>query len=250
MSNKNTTKVYKNFSKLSLDEESAPEHIFLPVYEASSVSRCLKAYIDEEVREPKYYRNLVHAIGTLGEGDMLHLSIDTYGGSLDGCMAIITAMQRASSEGVVTHASIDGTAASAGSLLALAADSIEVGPHATMMVHQSSFSSGGKQSDVMSHVVFVDQRVKKIAEEIYQDFLTEKELEEIFTGKEVWFSQEEIIARLERRAELQEKRHKKMMQAVKKQQREAMKSYSSLASQGSASKPKNKIEEVEESLEE
>ena len=238
-SNKSSTK-YNNFSKLSLEEETSPEHIFLPVYEANSVSRCLKAYIDEEVKDPKYYRNLIHAIGTLGEGDMLHLSIDSYGGSLDGCMAIINAMRTASSEGVQVHASIEGTAASAGSLIALAADSIAVGPYATMMVHQSSFGSAGPQSTVMSHVLFVDQKVKAIAQEIYQDFLTDKELEEIFTGKELWFNADEVIERLERRAELQEKRHKKLMQEMKKQQKEAMKVY----------KPKNKIEEDEESPEE
>lgn len=210
---------YKNFSKLSSEEDSSPEHIFLPVYEANSVSRCLKAYIDEEVKEPKYYRNLVHAIGTLGDGDMLHLSIDTYGGSLDGCMAIINAMRTASSEGVQVHASLEGTAASAGSLLALAADSIAVSPYATMMVHQSSFGSAGPQSTVMSHVLFVDQKVKAIAEEIYKDFLTAKELDEIFTGKELWFNSEEIISRLERRAELQEKRYKKEQLEIQKAMR-------------------------------
>lgn len=236
---------YKNFSKVSLEEDSSPEHIFLPVYEANSVSRCLKAYIDEEVKEPKYYRNLVHAIGTLGDGDMLHLSIDSYGGSLDGCMSIITAMRNASMQGVHVHASIDGTAASAGSLLALAADSIEVGPYATMMVHQSSFGSAGPQSTVMSHVLFVDQKVKAIAQEIYQDFLTDKELDEIFTGKELWFNSEEIADRLQRRAEIQEKRYKKEQQELQKALRNQG---NSSRSSRSSKVSKNKTQSQEEEL--
>ena len=140
------------------------------------------------------------------------------------------------------HASIDGTAASAGSLLALAADSIEVGPYATMMVHQSSFGSAGPQSTVMSHVLFVDQKVKAIAQEIYQDFLTDKELDEIFTGKELWFNSEEIAGRLQRRAEIQEKRYKKEQQELQK----------ALRNQGKSSRTskvsKNKTQSQEEEL--
>ena len=217
--NKPNLSKYKNMTMVKTgqdEDDGVPEHIFLPVYEANSVSRCLKAYIDEEVKEPKYYRNLVHAIGTLGDGDMLHLSIDSYGGSLDGCMSIITAMRNASMQGVHVHASIDGTAASAGSLLALAADSIEVGPYATMMVHAASWASAGKQSDIISHAMFVDQQVKSVANDVYQDFLTAKELEDVWLGKEMWFKSDEIIERLELRAEIQEKRYKKEQQELQK----------------------------------
>jgi hypothetical protein len=40
--------------------------------------------------------------------------------------------------------------------------------------------------------------------DIYKDFLTEEEFQEVIVGREIWFDAEEIVARLKRRAELQE----------------------------------------------
>jgi hypothetical protein len=50
---------------------------------------------------------------------------------------------------------------------------------------------------------------------VYKDFLTEKELEEVIMGKEMWFDAEEIVRRLELRAELQEKRAKADAKSLK-----------------------------------
>jgi hypothetical protein len=49
---------------------------------------------------------------------------------------------------------------------------------------------------------------------VYKDFLTDKELEEVIMGKEMWFDSEEIVRRLELRAQLQEKREKAQEKAV------------------------------------
>lgn len=234
--NKPNLSKYKGMTKIKTgqeEDEGVPEHIFLPYYESQSTSRLIKFYLDEGIREPKYYRNLLHTIETLGEGDIVEIMMNSYGGHFDSAVALLHAFRTTEAH---VHCCIQGTAASAGSLIALAADSVEVGPYASLMVHAASWASAGKQSDIISHAMFVDQQVKDVANDVYQDFLTEKELEDVWLGKEMWFKADEIIERLERRAELQEKRHKKMMQAVKKQQREAMKSY----------KTKNKIEEVEE----
>ena len=103
---------------------------------------------------------------------------------------------------------IDGVAASAASLIALAAPSVAVSPYASMMIHAATFGAFGKQSDVISHASFVDKQVKGLMHDIYKDFLTEEEFQEVIVGREIWFDAEEIIARLKRRAELQEQRAK------------------------------------------
>jgi hypothetical protein len=77
-----------------------------------------------------------------------------------------------------------------------------------MMVHSATFGAFGKQSDVISHASFVDKQVRGLMNSVYKDFLTEKELEEVIMGKELWFDAEEIVRRLELRAEIQEKREK------------------------------------------
>jgi hypothetical protein len=84
-----------------------------------------------------------------------------------------------------------------------------------MMVHSATFGAFGKQSDVISHASFVDKQVKTLMHSVYQDFLTVKELEEVLMGKEMWFDADEIVRRLEVRAELQEKRAKAEMKEIK-----------------------------------
>lgn len=178
---------------------------YLPYFESTRVNRCIKVHLDENIKEPRYYRTVLQGIDSLGEGDVVLLSINSYGGQLDGAIAIINAIQNTDAD---VHASIEGVAASAASLIALAAPSISVSPYATMMVHSATFGSFGKQSDVISHASFVDKQVRGLMNSVYKDFLTDKELEEVIMGKELWFDAEEIVRRLELRNELQQKRAK------------------------------------------
>ena len=200
------------------DEDDSPRNIrqgasiYLPYYESSKVNRCIKVPLDEMIREAKYYRNVLQGIDSLGEGDLVLLNVNSYGGHLDGAIAIINAMEMTDAD---VHCNIEGVAASAASLIALAAPSLSVSPYATMMVHSATFGAFGKQSDVISHASFVDKQVKTLMHSVYQDFLTVKELEEVLMGKEMWFDADEIVRRLEVRAELQEKRAKAEMKQMK-----------------------------------
>ena len=190
------------------DEESVGvniQHIHLPYFESTQTSRCIKAYLDENIKEAKYYRNWIQSVESLSENDLVYLSVNSYGGYLDGAIAIINAMQ---STDATVHVCIDGVAASAASLIALAAPSVAVSPYASMMIHAATFGAFGKQSDVISHASFVDKQVKGLMHDIYKDFLTEEEFQEVIVGREIWFDSEEIITRLKRRAELQEARAK------------------------------------------
>jgi len=178
---------------------------YLPYFESTKTNRCIKVYLDENIREAKYYRTVLQGVESLGEGDVVLLNINSYGGQLDGAIAIINAIENTDAD---VHASIEGVAASAASLIALASPSISVSPYATMMVHSATFGAFGKQSDVISHASFVDKQVRTLMKSVYQDFLTDKELEEVIMGKELWFDAEQIVRRLEIRAEMQEKRAK------------------------------------------
>jgi ATP-dependent protease ClpP protease subunit len=184
----------------------------LPFFESTKTNRCIKVYLDEYIKEAKYYRSWLQSVDSLGEGDLILININSYGGQLDGAIAIINAIQNTDAE---VHASIEGVAASAASLIALASPSISVSPYATMMVHSATFGAFGKQSDVISHASFVDKQVRNLMGSVYKDFLTDKELEEVIMGKEMWFDAEEIVRRLELRAELQEKRAKAEAKSTK-----------------------------------
>jgi hypothetical protein len=72
-----------------------------------------------------------------------------------------------------------------------------------MMIHAATFGAFGKQSDVISHASFVDRQVKALMHDIYKDFLTDSEFEEVIMGREIWLDSDEIIERLKKRTELQ-----------------------------------------------
>ena len=211
---------YKNFNTKNArnDDEDEDEitvrgsALYLPYFESTKTNRCIKVYLDENIKEAKYYRSWLQSIDTLTEGDFILMSINSYGGQLDGAIAIINAIQNTDAE---VHATIEGVAASAASLIALASPSISVSPYATMMVHSATFGAFGKQSDVISHASFVDKQVRTLMYSVYKDFLSDKELEEVIMGKELWFDSEEIVRRLELRAELQEKREKALVKSAK-----------------------------------
>lgn len=216
--NTNKYKSFKLVSKNDQDDDEdnligfTPNQIHLPYFESTSTNRCIKVSLDENIKESKYYRNWLQSVDSLGEGDLVLINIDSYGGQLDGAIAIIDAIQ--STEATV-HTTIKGVAASAASLIALASPSVSVAPYATMMIHSATFGAVGKQSDVIAHATFVDKQVRTIMQDIYKDFLTEVEIKEVMMGREIWMDSEEIIARLEHRNELQEKAAKAEMKKLK-----------------------------------
>lgn len=218
MQEKNKFKNYKIKCARNDDEDEEGEvnirsnSQYLPYFESTKTNRCIKVYLDENIREAKYYRTVLQGVESLGEGDVVLLNINSYGGQLDGAIAIINAIENTDAD---VHASIEGVAASAASLIALAAPSISVSPYATMMVHAATFGAFGKQSDVISHASFVDKQVRTLMGSVYKDFLTDKELEEVIMGRELWFDAEEIVRRLELRGELQEKRTKAELKGLK-----------------------------------
>lgn len=212
----------KNYRNTQCDSEDDEDDItsklfrqaHLPFFQNTQQIRYIKAYIDEEIREPKYYRPLIQAIETMSEHDGIQLSVNSYGGRLDGAIALINAIQ--STEGSV-QVCIDGVAASAASLIALAAPNLAVGPYASMMIHAATFGSFGKQSNVISHASFIDKTVKNLMKEVYQDFLTEDEFEQVMMGKEIWLTSDEIIERLELREKLVEQRVNAELAAMESQ---------------------------------
>ena len=207
-----TISQYKNFkqvvSNLSDEEDEIlvpAQQQYLPHYVSTSQSSCVKLFLDEPIKEVKYYRNILNAIESLDQDDAVLIKVDSPGGYLGSAMQIINAIQNTDAQ---VHVQIDGMAASAASLIALAAPSVSVAPYASMMIHPATFGSGGIQSNVVTHSAFVDKQVKQIMKDIYSDFLTDKEFSEVMLGAELWFDSDQIIERLEKRAELQEKRYK------------------------------------------
>lgn len=155
-------------------------------------------WIDEGVLGTSYYRPLLQALFNATEGDTVELIIDTGGGYLSGALSIIQAIQgtEANVVGVLL-----GDASSAGSLILLACPSIIVMPYGTLMIHQGSHGAWGKVEEVQSRIDFSRTQMSILFDDIYGGFCTEEELVKIKAGMDLYLTSQEVVDRLELKAE-------------------------------------------------
>ncbi len=202
----NEVKFYK---RSNLEDEDDDEIFgsgeFLGYMEKNKKLTYIEIALDEPIKGPKYYRPIIQKLHSLGEGDKVVITIDTYGGSADGILALCEAL--ASTEADV-EAVITGMAASAGSIIAMKVPSISIAPSARMMIHSACYGTYGKQSDIRSFVQFHDNWLNEVFKETYAGFLSEEEMLQCLDGKEFWMLAPEIERRFLQREEFFQDREK------------------------------------------
>lgn len=178
------------------DEDDINPSISLGYYTKYKQNTCLQIPIDEEIKSPLYYRGVTQAIYELKEGDMVQFDIASPGGQLDGLISLLAAIENTEAHVV---ANIIGSASSAASILALSCDEIYVSSYATMLVHNASYSIGGKAADIKGYVNHLSDISEKMIKEVYKYFLTADEMEKVISDTDLWFNSEQITERLERK---------------------------------------------------
>jgi ATP-dependent protease ClpP protease subunit len=196
------------------DQQGTPDK-FLSYASTNHVCTRLNVYLDEGIQAAKYYRPLIEHMLNLSENDMVVFKVDNHGGLLEGAIALINAMHETEAQVEVV---IAGACISAASLFALSAPVVSIAPHAYMMLHSGSFGTAGKQENVEAHVEFLSPKVKRLMQEVYQDFITDEEFSDISKGRELWLDTAEIHRRLLLRQEIRLKREKDAQLAATKVQ--------------------------------
>lgn len=195
------------------DEGDMPDK-FLSYASTNHVCTRLNVYLDEGIQGAKYYRMLIEHMSNLSENDMVVIKVNNHGGLLEGAIALINAMNETEAQVEVV---IDGACISAASLIALSAPVVSLVPHSYMMLHSGSFGTAGKQENVEAHVEFLSPKVKRLMQEVYQDFITPQEFSDISKGRELWLDTAEIHRRLTLRQEIRAKQEEKALQDEIKQ---------------------------------
>jgi ATP-dependent protease ClpP protease subunit len=210
----NTTKTLK--SRLDFEEDDVPlgPTKVLPYAVQSHVRQSFMFKLDEPVAEPSYYRNVVDVCLQAKEDDEIIFFLNTPGGLYSGLTTVLDAILRTEA---TTVAVIQGECHSAGSIIALHCDLVDVSPYATMLAHSISYGTGGKDADIVAHVTHTTKQANSIVRETYEGFLTETEIAQVLDGKQLYMDAEEIVTRLEARDEYREevmKAHKAEQEAL------------------------------------
>jgi len=151
--------------------------------------------LDEEIREPKYYRDAFHVLRTASEQDLVRININSPGGMLSSAIAYRNAIKECNCPVI---AIIEGECHSAASMIALSCDDIEVKDFTSSLVHQASFGSMGTSSNIQAHVDFTAKQTQKFIREVYEIYLSPTEIDEVLRGREIWLDDEEMRERWKR----------------------------------------------------
>lgn len=151
-----------------------------------------QTYTWETVESTTSQRYFVENLADVKEGDAVNLYINSMGGSVKEALGIYNALKRCPA---AVNAYIDGFAASAASIIAMAADRVIMPRNTTMMVHNASWHVYGNSAELRKsaddldiiNAAMLQSYVVKAGEK-----LTLEKLEELADG-ETWLSAEDCV---------------------------------------------------------
>lgn len=169
------------------------------IREPKVLAQIYEFYISGEIEEPECYIDVFDLIRHARHNDTVKIYLNSTGGSLFTGIQFLRVLMETDATVIV---SIEGAAMSAATLLFLAADSVEITSHSSIMLHDYSGSVWGKGGDLHRQVQHERRWTESLFREIYEDFLSPTELDSIMDGKEIWLTSDETQERLQKRGEI------------------------------------------------
>lgn len=158
-------------------------------------------WLNSEIESADKYVDIFDCLMQASEGDVVAVHINSPGGDLDTALQIIDALE---STPATTVAFLEGQACSAGSMIAMACENVEVSEYAYMMIHTFNQGISGKFSDIQSSTDFHRKWWKEVFEKLYADFCTPEEIERVLAGHELWLDADEILKRFTHRKQVRD----------------------------------------------
>ena len=156
--------------------------------------REIDVYIMTEIVNPIEYSELCHLLRNANSKEVIRIHINTPGGRLDSATMIIDAITE--SDAYIIGV-LSGSVASAGTMIALACDELECSSYLEFMIHYFSGGTGGKGNEIKAHSNFIDKHMPMVFKKMYAGFLSDKEIEDMIEGKDVWLNGDEVLERFE-----------------------------------------------------
>lgn len=152
--------------------------------------------LDRDVSDPEDFQEELATIRAANQADVVHILINSGGGYLSTAKAFLNTLAQTDAH-IITE--IEGEACSAATLIFLAGHEYRVSDDATFMAHTSSYGYGGKESNVRQYVEHQAKANDRLLRKYYKHFLSDKEIDEVIEGKDIWMDADEIMERLEKR---------------------------------------------------
>ena len=134
---------------------------------------------------------VINALNGSKSANEIQINIHSGGGDLFEAMAIYNRLKASTAK---VHVKIDGIAASAASLIAMAGDTIEMPENAWMMIHQPWSMAVGNASDMREQADFLDRNTEMLVD-VYADRSgKDRDAVREWVMDETWFNGPEALA--------------------------------------------------------
>jgi ATP-dependent protease ClpP protease subunit len=154
-------------------------------------------YLSGTLGPAEDYIDWFHHIRNASENDVIVLHINCFGGDLYSAIQFIRVLQETQATIV---ASVEGACMSAATMIFLQAHQVEISSHSVFMFHNYSGGTVGKGGEMIDQLIHERGWSEELLRTLYADFLTEKEIESMLDGKDIWMSAEDALKRLESKA--------------------------------------------------
>lgn len=153
-------------------------------------SNLYKFDIDEDFETPSQVRDLIRLLDTQEESDTTILRVNIYGGHAFTMISVMDAIRHSKGQVIaqVVHAS------SAGSLLSLVCDDCYTVPYGEWYIHEMQSGHYGDTSYQAKKIKFLTKTQRRLFEEVYKGFLTDKEIDDLCEGRIRDYSFDEVEA--------------------------------------------------------
>ncbi|HJV05851.1 MAG TPA: Clp protease ClpP [Chromobacteriaceae bacterium] len=187
--------LYTNHSSRADDDdnEDTPPLPLYRRYDSQGVIHQISFYLSGEIGAPIQYTDMLYAMRTASETDLIFLHLNTPGGNFDTGLQIINNIA-ASPARVVTI--LESRAYSMGALIFLAGDELIVHDTCQLMFHNYSSALIGKGNEQQAQVLAISKWFEKVMRNVCKPFLADEEVERILRGEDIWMDSDEIRRRL------------------------------------------------------
>lgn len=165
----------------------------IPVNEVKGI--LYRIFLDDDVESPNQYRDIYNTIIDAKSGDEIELIVNTNGGYVKTTMQLYNALKttKASTKAILYEGY------SAGSILTLACEKIELTEFSNIMIHQMQSGTGyGDTIKMLDRATFDKNFMKEFYAKVYENFLTPKEFDNLYAGKEFLLNRTELVKRLKK----------------------------------------------------
>ena len=211
MRNFTTAKKTKN-SNIDLEEIIKVKQNGNRLFASKPMATFHEFYLTGRIEEADEYISVFDMIRHAREEDVVKIYVNSPGGDLFTALQFGRAMGDSDATIIV---SVEGQCCSAATIIALAADMVELSNHCVWMCHNYSSGAAGKGGELYDQMNFERTWSEGLFRDVYDGFLTDKEINAMLDGRDIWLASDDVMKRLEQRHNKMKRKAKKTMQEIK-----------------------------------